>query len=98
MKDFNSHSKLQRRGLNKEKKIRDGFTKRKAEEQVPSIKVGASVNNRRNTAPKARAKLTKSDQGKPPQQFGRSRKDRATHSCPPTKPEIDQSIKGKQKD
>ncbi|KAK4584534.1 hypothetical protein RGQ29_022307 [Quercus rubra] len=63
MKDFNSHSKLQRRGLNKEKKIRDGFTKRKAEEQVPSIKVGAS----------ARAKITKSDQGKPPQQFGRSR-------------------------
>lgn len=53
MKDFNSHSKLQRRGLNKEKKIRDGFTKRKAEEQVPSIKVGASVNNRWNTSPKA---------------------------------------------
>lgn len=73
MKDFNSHSKLQRRGLHKEKKIRDGFTKRKAEEQVPSIKVGASVNNRWNTSPKAQAKLTKSDQGKPPQQFGRSR-------------------------
>ncbi|KAL4644882.1 hypothetical protein ACB092_02G196200, partial [Castanea dentata] len=73
MKDFSSHSKLQRRGLHEEKKIWDGFTKRKAEEQVPSIKVGASVNNRWNTSPKAQAKLTKSDQGKPPQQFGRSR-------------------------
>jgi hypothetical protein len=63
---------LQRRGLKEEKKIRDGFTKREAEEQVPSIRVRAPVNKRWKAFPKTRAKPTMSDQGKPPQQFGRS--------------------------
>jgi hypothetical protein len=65
---------LQRRAVKKEEITEDGFTKREAEEQDPSMKVGASVNNKQNTFPIARDKLpATSNQRKPPQEFRKSR-------------------------
>lgn len=74
LKDLNSDNNLQRWAAKEEEIIEDGFTKREAEEQDPSMKVGASVNNRQNAFPKARDKLpATSNHRKPPQQFRRSR-------------------------
>jgi len=62
---------LQRRTVKEEEIIEDGLTKRDREEQDPSMKVGASVNNRQNAA---RDKIpATSNHRKPSQQYRRSR-------------------------
>lgn len=74
LRDLNSDKNLQRGAVKEEEITEDGFTKREAEEQDPSMKVGASVNNKQNAFPKARDKLpATSNHRKPPQQFRRSR-------------------------
>jgi hypothetical protein len=64
---------LQRRAVKKEEITEDGFTKREAEEQDPSMKVGASVNNKQNTFPIARDKLPATSNQRKPQEFRKSR-------------------------